>query len=586
MLNFSSEEILENIKNAGFYYQKVMMHLIQNKTPDVIFGLMDNNKNSDIAKAIFDKMLNNPEKFAKINLDYVNDFQKLIVDSLGKFAGHPNDNNANNKIEDDKRFKDPAWNQNIYFDFVKQFYLMNSKFCDKYINEFELKDDRKSYLDFFTRQFIDAMSPSNFIFSNPEVIRESLESGMKNISQGMQNFFEDIQNSGGILNITTTDKKKFRVGKNIAITPGKVIYRNSLVELICYEPQNKTHEIPMLILPPWINKFYILDLSKENSLVKWLIDNNYQVFMISWINPGKELSDKDFEDYLKDGVIDVYEHLKKLGYDKINACGYCIGGTLLACALSYLKEINNEFINSASFLTTLIDFSKPGDIGAFINDRSIEMIEKEVKEKGFLDGKYISNSFGLIRANDLVWSFFVNNYLLGKSPAAFDILYWNSDSTNLPAKMYIYYLRNMYLDNNLVKPGKLTILNKKIDITKINIPSFSLAAKRDHIALWDGVYEGYKLLGGHKTFCITEAGHVAGVVNPAHNTKYAHRISSDIVSSPKEWFDNANIKEGSWWNSWNRWLASNSGSMKPSIEYDKIQVITNAPGNYVLSKNI
>lgn len=344
-----------------------------------------------------------------------------------------------------------------------------------------------------TNQFIDALSPSNFAFSNPEVIRESLESGMSNIVKGMENFLLDIKKSGSLLTISTTDTSYFKIGKNLATTKGKVILQNDLMQLICYKPKKKTHSIPIFILPPWINKYYILDLSEENSLIKWLVENNFQVFLVSWVNPTKELADKDFEDYLRQGVIEPLEYIQKLGFEKVNAAGYCIGGTLLAIALSYYKAQNINIINSATFLTTLVDFANPGEIGALINKSTIGYIENKVSEVGYLDGKYLSNSFSLIRANDLVWSYFVNNYLLGKSPVAFDILYWNSDSTNLPAKMYIYYLKNMYIDNLLISPNSVKMLGVKINLSDIDVPSFSLAAKSDHIALWKSVYEGVKV---------------------------------------------------------------------------------------------
>lgn len=339
----------------------------------------------------------------------------------------------------------------------------------------------------------------------------------------------DIKKSGGLLNISTTDTSSFQIGKNLAITKGKVIFQNDLVQLICYEPKKKTHAIPIFVIPPWINKYYIMDLSEKNSLIKWLVDNNFQIFLVSWVNPTKELAHKDFENYLQEGVIEPLEYIRKLGFEKVNAVGYCIGGTLLAIALSYYKSKNDPIINSASFFTTLVDFSSPGEIGALINKSTIDYIENKVSEVGYLDGKYLSNSFSLIRANDLVWSYFVNNYLLGKSPAAFDILYGNSDATNLPAKMYIYYLKNMYINNLLKTPGALEMLGVKINLADVDIPSFSLAAKGDHIALWQSVYDGVKLFKGQRTFCLTEAGHVAGVVNPATSNKYSHMVSTDIL---------------------------------------------------------
>lgn len=580
MSKYTPEEILDNISQANIYYQQIIMHLMHNKSSDVIFSFVDQEKNIEIAKQVYKQFASNPDKFTNINLDYIDKLQKLIVSSLSKFAGNDVEEGDIKADKADRRFKDPAWQQNAYFDFVRQFYMLNSEWAESNIKEIDLDDERKHYVEFFSKQFIDALSPSNFIFSNPEVIRESLKSGMKNIVTGMQNFLEDIKNQDGILNITTADKNKFRIGKNIATTTGKVIYQNDLMQLICYEPKERTHSIPLLIIPPWINKYYILDLSKENSLVKWLVENNYQVFLISWVNPGKELANKDFEDYMQEGIIDAYNQIKKTGYKKINAVGYCIGGTLLASTLSYLKSTNNEFINSASFLTTLIDFSKPGDIGAFINHKTMDIVKKEVAAKGYLDGKYISNSFGLIRANDLVWSFFINNYLLGKNPAAFDILYWNSDSTNLPAKMYVFYMQNMYLQNKLMEPGGITLSGQKIDIAKIDLPTFAVAAKRDHIALWQGVYSGYKMFSGEKNFCLTDAGHVAGVVNPADNSKYSHHVSNNIVDDPKEWLKNSALKKGSWWNSWHEWLQTKSGTLQSS-KYNNSKEIEKAPGSYV-----
>lgn len=432
-----------------------------------------------------------------------------------------------------------------------------------------------------TNQFIDALSPSNFAFSNPEVIRESLESGMSNIVKGMENFLLDIKKSGSLLTISTTDTSYFKIGKNLATTKGKVILQNDLMQLICYKPKKKTHSIPIFILPPWINKYYILDLSEENSLIKWLVENNFQVFLVSWVNPTKELADKDFEDYLRQGVIEPLEYIQKLGFEKVNAAGYCIGGTLLAIALSYYKAQNINIINSATFLTTLVDFANPGEIGALINKSTIGYIENKVSEVGYLDGKYLSNSFSLIRANDLVWSYFVNNYLLGKSPVAFDILYWNSDSTNLPAKMYIYYLKNMYIDNLLISPNSVKMLGVKINLSDIDVPSFSLAAKSDHIALWKSVYEGVKLFGGDRTFCLTEAGHVAGVVNPATSNKYSHMLSNSVPDDPEKWLENATTLNGSWWNSWNKWLSANSGNLVKAIDYNSLPIIEPAPGSYV-----
>jgi polyhydroxyalkanoate synthase len=581
MKHISSDEVIDNIKKAGALYQEIMMHMLNNKLPPVSLDLVNNERTGKVVSKVIEQFFEHPEKFAEINMEYISKFQNLVANAMDTFIGKKTDNTQ--FYETDRRFKDPAWQQSIYFDFIRQYYLMSADWIKKNIDQYDLDLEGKRYLDFATQQFINALSPSNFIFSNPVVIRESLESGMENIAKGMENFLSDLKNSGELLKISTTDKTYFKLGKNLATTKGKVIYQNDLVQLICYEPKNQTHEIPVFIIPPWINKYYILDLSEKNSMVKWLVNNNFQVFLVSWVNPDRRLANKDFEDYLKEGVLEPYKYLQKIGIKKVNSVGYCIGGTLLAIALAYLKEKKQDFVNSATFLTTLLDFSKPGDIGALINKTTAAVIEKEVNNKGYLDGSYLSNSFSLIRANDLVWSFFVNNYLLGKRPSAFDILFWNSDSTNLPAKMYTYYLNNMYLENNLVKPDRLEMLGVKINLTKINTPSFSLAAEGDHIALWSSVYDGFKLIGGKdKTFCLTEAGHIAGVINPADNKKYSYNISSDLSKTVSEWERGSKSHDGSWWHSWREWLLSRSGALQNSLDYQSLEAIEDAPGSYVM----
>ncbi len=470
MSSISSDKIIENIKKASIYYQEIIMHLTQNQSTNFSSIFYENNKSQEIATKLFEQFFEHPEKFTEINLEYIHNLQQLITSSVAKFTGKQYEDSQNDKSFFDKRFKDPAWQQSVYFDFIRKYYMISANWTKNTVKQYELDSDSKRFLEFTSNQFMDALSPSNFIFSNPEVIRESLDTGMSNITKGMENFLMDLKKSDGLINISTTDKSYFKVGKNLATTKGKVIFQNDLIQLICYKPKKMTHAIPIFIIPPWINKYYIMDLSKKNSLIKWLVDNNFQVFLVSWVNPTKDLAHKDFEHYLQEGVIEPLEYIKTLGFSKVNTVGYCIGGTLLAIAISYYKSNNNTIINSASFFTTLLDFSNPGELGALINKSTIDYIENKVSEVGYLDKNYLTNSFSLIRANDLVWSYFVNNYLLGKSPAAFDILYWNSDSTNLPAKMYIYYLKNMYIDNLLKIPNNIQMLGTKINLTDIANP--------------------------------------------------------------------------------------------------------------------
>ncbi len=580
------DEIVENIKKTSAYYQEIMQIMLSKKSPDLTFGVIDSKKNMAIASNIATKLIYSPEIFAENNARYINQFQNLLLKTYNKYSDKSsfeqsaNSQNTENDIKDN-RFKDKAWSENAYFDFIKQLYFLNKEWVEDGIKALSLDPEQQEYADFLTNQLMDAVSPTNFAFSNPEVIKTSLDSKFANIVSGLENLLNDLKNSSDFLNITTNNNSKFKLGENLAATKGKVIYQNDLMELICYEPKKEVYETPIFLVPPCINKYYILDLSPKNSLVKWLVDNNFLVFLVSWKNPGKELSHISFEDYVKLGIFDNIAFLEKNGIKKVNALGYCIGGTLLSFALSVMGKSSKNPINSASFLTSLLDFAKPGNIKAFINEQALEFIQNEIEKVGYLDGRYISNSFGLIRANDLIWSFFVNNYLLGKSPAAFDILYWNSDSTNLPANMFLYYIKNMYVENNLIKPGFLEMDGKKIDLSNIKVDSFSLAAKKDHIALWDAVFDGYGHLSGNKTFCLTDAGHVAGVVNPAENSRYNHRIAKMNSKSAAQWMNAAKPVSGSWWNSWKEWLILRSGKMGLEQNYSSLKALRPAPGEYV-----
>ncbi|WP_375331854.1 PHA/PHB synthase family protein [Candidatus Tisiphia endosymbiont of Temnostethus pusillus] len=579
MDNISSDEIIKNIKKVSDKYQEIILCLMQGRGNMIPASLIDMDKNRVILSSLSEQFVKNPEKFWQLNIQYVEKFQNLVINSVEKFVGKSTTPlfSPNSK---DRRFKDLAWQDNAYFDFVKQFYLMSSEWLQDNIEQYELAPDLKQHLAFMTHQFINAFSPSNFAFGNPIVLSKILETGGQNLVQGLENFLADIRNSSDILNIKTTDNNAFLLGKNIATTKGKIVFQNQLIQLICYEPKQKTRAIPLLIIPPCINKYYILDLSEHNSMVAFLVEHNFQVYMVSWVNPDETLADKSFEDYVKEGVLEACEYIMRFGYNHINAIGYCIGGTFLATAVAYLKANNLNYINSVSFITTLLDFKNPGEVSIFVNESSIAMIEQEMNSKGYFDGRYLSNSFSLLRANDLVWSFFVNNYLLGQTPMPFDLLYWNADPTNLPTNMYSYYLRNMYLNNLLKEPSNLSLFGTPIDLSKIDCNSFFLAANDDHIAPWRSVYEGLKLLKGNKTFCLTSSGHVAGVVNPPAMSKYNYKTNKDLTLTSESWFINADEHQGSWWSYWLTWLEDNSGELIKSIDYDRLKSIELAPGKY------
>ncbi|MEQ8192882.1 MAG: class I poly(R)-hydroxyalkanoic acid synthase, partial [Rhodospirillales bacterium] len=423
----------------------------------------------------------------------------------------------------DKRFTHPDWEENAVFDFLKQSYLLSSKWMLETVRQVDGLDEQAARkVDFYTRQFIDALSPTNFVMSNPEVLRATLESHGENLLKGLENLLTDLERSKGQqLRITMTDPNAFKVGQDLAVTPGKVIYRNDLMEVIQYAPATEeVYQTPLLIVPPWINKFYILDLRPKNSFIKWATEQGFTVFAISWVNPDSSLGQKTFEDYLSEGPLAALEVIQSItGSESINGVGYCLGGTLLAIAMAYLESKGSPIIESGTFLTTMIDFQEAGELGVFIDEAQLTALEQQMSEQGYLDGASMANTFNLLRANDLIWSFVINNYLLGKEPFPFDLLYWNSDSTRMPGAMHSFYLRNMYQKNLLTRPGGISMLGTPIDLSGITCPAFFLSTREDHIAPWKSTFSGAKILSGETQFVLAASGHIAGVVNPPEKGK-------------------------------------------------------------------
>ncbi|ARU57323.1 poly(3-hydroxyalkanoate) synthetase [Oleiphilus messinensis] len=486
----------------------------------------------------------------------------------------------------DRRFSDQEWSDNILFDYLKQAYLINANTLLEMVSELEgTQAHTRDQFVFYTRQLVNALSPSNFALTNPEVLRKTFSSKGKNLVEGVKNFWDDFKSSPQVLNISMTDFSAFRVGQNVATTPGKVVYQTDLMQLIQYEPTTeKVQKTPILIIPPWINKYYILDLTAKNSLVKWLVDQGFTVFMTSWVNPGPALKNKGFEHYMQDGPLSAFSAIEKAtGESEIHAVGYCVGGTLLACTLAYLKDKGESRTVSATYLTTLLDFSDPGGIGVFINDHTIGGIEKRLDKAGYYDGRSMAFSFNMLRENDLFWSFFINNYLKGEKPAAFDLLYWNSDSTNLPAKMHGWYLRHMYLDNELIQPGKLELMGVKLDLGKIDTPVFFLSTIQDHIAKWKATYLGAKAHNGDVTFVLSGSGHIAGVVNPPGPEKYGYWTNAELSETSDSWFNNAEKHKGSWWPAWKTWLLERSDEVVEARQPGdrELECLEDAPGSYV-----
>ncbi len=541
---------------------------------------------AEIGNAFFEMWVNwakEPEKLMEAQLNYMEEYTKLLDNMHDRYVDEESKQPMFKPDLKDKRFKDEVWHHHPVFDFIKQNYLFNGAWLQKMVEQTDNLDDKKRQkLRFFTQQFIDAMSPTNFLLTNPEVLRETVESKGENLIKGLENLLKDLESSKGAFQVSMTDYKAFEVGKNLAVTPGKVIFRNSMMELIQYTPTTKeVAELPLLIIPPWINKYYILDLQAHNSFVKWAVDQGLTVFMISWVNPDREHAGKGFEDYMLEGPLAALDAIEKAtGAKQISMIGYCLGGTLAASMLAYMQNKKDERIKAVTFLTTLLDFAQAGDITVFIDETQLEELERRMQETGYFDGTEMAAIFSMLRANDLIWSFVVNNYLLGKEPFPFDLLYWNSDATRLPAKMHSFYLRRMYLQNQLAKPGGISLCDVPIDLTKIKTPSLFVSTREDHIAPWKSTYTGSQFFSGPCEFVLAGSGHVAGVINPPVKIKYEYWTNgSPRDKSAEKWLDAAKRHEGSWWPYWEKWNRKFSEKSVPA------RAITNAledaPGSYV-----
>jgi polyhydroxyalkanoate synthase subunit PhaC len=489
----------------------------------------------------------------------------------------------------DRRFRDPEWDLNPLFDFIKQSYLITSRWLVGTMAAVQGLDERTARkMDFYTRQFADAFAPSNFLWTNPEVLRATMESKGQNLARGFENFRRDMERGDGKLQITMTDTAAFELGRNIAVTPGKVVFQNDLLQLIQYTPTTEqVYERPLLIVPPWINKYYILDLTAEKSFIRWAVGRGYTVFIVSWVNPDTRLADKSFADYLTEGVLGAVDAVTRAtGVQEMNAIGYCIGGTLLAAALAYMAAREDERIKSVTFFATQVDFSEPGDLQVFVDEQQLANLDKMMEDKGYLEGQAMFTTFNMLRANDLFWSFYVNNYLLGKDPAPFDLLYWNADATRMPRKTHMFYLREMYLKNNLVKPGAMELAGVPIDLTRVTMPVYLLASREDHIAPYPSVFKASHHYAGPVRFVLAGSGHIAGVINPPSQAKYQYWVNpaqDGHVGELADWLGKAEERPGSWWPDWDAWLAPQSGPKVAARDPGAggLAVVEDAPGSYV-----
>lgn len=482
----------------------------------------------------------------------------------------------------DRRFQNEEWSKNPIFDYIKQSYLLSSKMLTEMAANANLSDQEQKKLEFYTQQYVDALSPTNFAMTNPEVLNQALETNGQSLIDGLKNLLGDIDKG----HITMTDENAFILGENLATTEGAVVFQNDLFQLLHYKPTaEQVYDKPLLIVPPSINKFYILDLQPHNSYVKYCVEQGYNVFLVAWVNPSKEMSTLSWDDYVERGVLKAIEVTKEIAEsDKVNAVAWCVGGTLMATALGVMTNRKDTSVASATFLTTLTDFRDPGDMKVFIDEYQVKTLEEKVNKEGILHGRELSSSFNMLRSNDLIWSYVVNNYLKGQTPPPFDILFWNSDPTNLPARMYTFYLNKMYLENKLVEPGGLTICGESIDLGKVKTPCYFFSAIEDHIAPWKSTFSATETFKGPLEFVLGASGHVAGVINPAAKNRRHYWIKGEIGKDADHWLETAEKQEGSWWPHWSEWLKRRAGKkIDAPKDYgnDTHKPIEAAPGSYV-----
>lgn len=542
------------------------------------------------ATAYWQAMVDNPGKVIENQLDLWSKSVKSFVDAQnmmlkGQFAAPQDDTPT------DRRFSHPMWKTHPYFNLLKQQYMRNAEAISTAVSELEgLSSLDKQRIEYFSKQIVDMMSPTNFLGTNPEALEKAVETEGQSLIDGLQNLISDLEANNGEMLVKLADEDAFEIGRNIATAPGKVVYRNRMFELLQFTPTtDDVHEIPLIIFPPWINKYYILDLKEQNSLIRWCVDQGYTVFVVSWINPDRSYADVGMEDYIEDGFLEAISQVKDITKQKqVNAVGYCIAGTTLHLTLSLMKQRGDKSIKSATFFTTLTDFSDQGEFTPFLQNDFIDGIDEEVEEEGILRSFIMQRTFSFLRSNDLIYGPAIKSYFMGEAPPAFDLLYWNGDGSGLPGKMAHQYLRDLCQANKFVNEG-IELCGTTLHIKDVDVPTCAVTCETDHIARWKDCYRGFQQSKSRsKTFIVSQSGHIAGIVNPPSKKKYGHYTNSDLKGSPEEWMEGATFHEGSWWPRWDTWLSKKSGKKVPARQPgDKSHpVLGDAPGSYVLKKAV
>ena len=540
------------------------------------------------ATAYWQEMLENPGKVLESQLDYWAKSVKHFVDAQhvlaqGKIEA-PED-----PMPKDRRFSNPLWQTNPYFNYVKQQYQLNAQAIRDAVEQIDdLEGKEKNRLDYFTDQIIDMMAPTNFLGTNPDALEKAIETEGQSLIDGLENLISDLEANNGELVVKLADEDAFEIGRNIATTPGKVVFRNRMMELIQYSPATETvYETPLIVFPPWINKYYIMDLKAQNSLIKWITEQGYTLFIVSWVNPDRSYSEVGMDEYIEEGYLTAIEEVKKLTKQKqVNAVGYCIAGTTLALTLSLLKKRKDKSVKSATFFTALTDFSDQGEFTPFLQDDFIDGIDEEIDEEGLLRSFIMQRTFSFLRSNDLVYGPAIKSYMMGEAPPAFDLLYWNGDGSGLPGKMAHEYLRKLCQRNEFAQGG-VEFMGERLELKDVDIPVCAVTCETDHIARWKDCYHGVQQWGSkNKTFIVSESGHIAGIVNPPSKKKYGHYTNDDMKLDADDWMEGADFHEGSWWPRWDAWLKKRSGKQIPAREPGDSEhpALCDAPGTYVVAK--
>ncbi len=578
---------------ASTQAQDLMAQVIPTSTPDLAASKADPFGLAPDFADVFGKIASHPETLLAAQSQLWQGYSAIWANAIKRASGEAADD-VIKPAPGDRRWRSADWNENPAFDLIKQSYLLNASWINALVeNAPDIDPKTRKKVAFFTKQMTDAFAPTNFAMTNPDVLKATVQSKGENLQKGMENFARDMERGDGTLKISQTDTKAFEIGRDIATAPGKVIYENEIMQLLQFSPTTKTtFSRPLVIFPPWINKYYILDLRPDQSMIRWLVDKGYSVFLVSWVNPDPALKDKGFEDYMREGILAALDAIKDAtGEEKVNAVGYCIGGTLLAATLAYMAAKKDKRIASATFFAAQADFEDPGDLSVFCDDAGLAEIARRMDEAGgVLDGAAMAETFNMLRSNDLIWSSVISNYMLGKSPRAFDLLFWNADSTRMPKALHLFYLDQFYRQNAFAK-GQLVLGGEKLDPGNVNIPMYVQSSRDDHIAPYASVYRGAQLYGGAKTgkvrFMMAGSGHIAGVINPPKAKKYRHWTNTALSETVEEWIAGAEEHPGSWWPDWHNWLKTKSGKKGPARTpgYGDLPVIEDAPGRYVKVKS-